>query len=79
MGVISPDKHDVFFSYATLDNRMYRGWIDKFRLDLKERVQISLEQKGYKYDIDQFDFFIDHQGLPANGELAKEITDAIEG
>ena len=78
MGIINPDQHDVFISYASLDNALYRGWIKQFQTDLKERTHIELSDEGHKYDLDQLDFFFDQETMPANGEIAGELIDAIK-
>ena len=62
MGIIAEDHHDVFFSYATIDNRLHDNWIKDFRDDLKTRVLIEMNAnvQGFKdLDLDQIDFFID--------------------
>ena len=81
MGIIAEDHHDVFFSYATIDNRLHDNWIKDFRDDLKTRVLIEMNAnvQGFKdLDLDQIDFFIDYQGIPANGGLVDAIVAAIK-
>ena len=81
MGIIAEDHHDVFFSYATIDNRLHDNWIKDFRDDLKTRVLIEMNAnaQGFKNpDLDQIDFFIDYQGIPANGGLVDAIVAAIK-
>ena len=81
MGIIAEDHHDVFFSYATIDNRLHDNWIKDFRDDLKTRVLIEMNAnvEGFKdLDLDQIDFFIDYQGIPANGGLVDAIVAAIK-
>jgi len=78
MGIIAKNQHDVFFSYATLDNDMQDNWVKDFREDLRRRVLLELRSGSYKdLDLDQIDFFIDDKGLPANGGLMDELVDAI--
>jgi hypothetical protein len=79
MGIIDKDQHDVFFSYATLDNELQSNWIKDFRDDLKKRVCLQLKTNESKeVDLDHIDFFIDVKGLPANGGLVDELKDAIK-
>jgi hypothetical protein len=79
MGIIAKDHHDVFFSYATIDNRFHDNWIKEFRDDLKTRVLVEMNAQDFKdLDLDQIDFFIDYQGIPANGGLVDEIIVAIK-
>src|SRR5215204_1682565 len=79
MGIIAKDHHDVFFSYATIDNRFHDNWIKEFRDDLKTRVLVEINAQDFKdIDLDQIDFFIDYQGLPANGGLVDAIVAAIK-
>jgi len=80
MGFIAKEQHDVFFSYATLDNELQSNWVKDFREDLKKRVLLELRvMPGFKeLDLDQLDFFIDDKGLPANGGLVDELIDAIK-
>src|SRR5262245_35445210 len=78
MGIIAKDQHDVFFSYATLDNELQSNWVKDFRDDLKKRVVLQLKSNGFNdADLDQIDFFIDDKGMPANGGLMDELIDAI--
>src|SRR6266436_6252416 len=49
MGFIAKEQHDVFFSYATLDNDLQSNWVKDFREDLKTRVLLELKAiPGFK-------------------------------
>jgi hypothetical protein len=80
MGFVAKEQHDVFFSYATLDNDLQDNWVKNFREALKSRVLLELKaMPDFKeIDRDQLDFFIDDKGLPANGGLVDELIDAIK-
>ena len=79
MGIIAKDQHDVFFSYATLDNDLQSNWVKDFRDDLRKRVLLELKSGPYQdIDLDQIDFFIDDKGIPANGGLVDELIEAIK-
>ena len=78
MGIIDKDHHDVFFSYATLDNELQSDWVKNFHDDLKKRVRLELKSSGFNdIDLDQIAFFIDARGMPANGGLVDELIKAI--
>jgi hypothetical protein len=84
MGIINNDHYDAFFSYAHDDDSYHDGWVHDFHEELEKKYGELLRKKISDYPIlrkvseREPKFFIDNNGLPANGELTHELEDAIK-
>src|SRR5262245_66151894 len=82
--IIYIDHYDAFFSYAHDDNSFYDGWVHFFHKELEKKYGEFLRRKISDYPIlrnvseREPKFFIDQEGLPANGELVHELEESIE-
>jgi hypothetical protein len=77
MGLIKPEHHDAFISYASRDNVAYGELVRGVRDDLAKKFTARFAG-GSPNAVAEF--FIDQTGMPANGlpseELRKEVTAA---
>jgi hypothetical protein len=77
MGLIKPEHHDAFISYASRDNGAYGELVRGVRDDLAKKFTARFA--GGSPNV-VAEFFIDQTGMPANGlpseELRKEVTAA---
>jgi hypothetical protein len=78
MGILRNSRWDAFSSYSGLDDKLYRGWIKDFTIELKTRVHLLLQQKGYRFGLDELEFFFDKESMPANGPLEEELIKHIK-
>lgn len=76
MGILDKNGWDVFCSYSRLDNELHHNWIKEFTGRLKRRVQILLQNNGYKFP-EELAFFFDTESMPANGPLESELLDKV--
>lgn len=71
--------HDAFFSYAHVDNQVHGDFIRQFRKLLIHRIEARLKINYPGSDVakDGLDFFIDHEGLPANGDVSEILKSHV--
>ena len=78
MGILEKDGWDVFSSYSSLDNDLYRNWVKDFSNALKLRVYLELRDKEYLVNLDELAFFFDTESMPANGPLENELNEKVK-
>ena len=72
----TPLNYDVFISYATADNALYRGYIDNFRADLRDKLKshpLLSDLRGREPEI-----FIDTESLARTGSIIQALEQAID-
>jgi tetratricopeptide (TPR) repeat protein len=76
MGLIKPEHHDAFISYASRDNVAYGELVRGVRDDLATKFTARFASEANalaEFFIDQTGFFIDQTGMPANGLPSEEL------
>jgi hypothetical protein len=71
--------HDAFFSYSNADNAAHNEFVTDFRNMLKKVVaaRLRLQFPKVKFVDEMLDFFIDHEGLPANGPISDSLREHV--
>ena len=71
--------HDAFFSYSNADNAAHNQFVTDFRNMLKKLVAARLRLKfpKVKFVDEILDFFIDQEGLPANGPISDGLREHV--
>lgn len=77
MGIILPDRHDVFFSYARDDNVLADDVVNAFLIYTKRRLEAELRRRINRPALAEADIFMDQHGLPANGDLSDELRISV--
>lgn len=77
MGIVHPDWHDAFISYAHSDNVLHDDLVGHFRHELTRKLQAELKERMRLSVQREVDLFMDRDGLPANGDLTDELRRAI--
>jgi hypothetical protein len=75
MGLLQPNHHDAFLSYAHDDDILTDGQIHQIRALLQERFEAKMRQKVSQ--VSPADIFMDKTGLPKNGDLTSELEKAV--
>ncbi len=77
MAYVSEFQHDVFISYAVLDNDgpygEKRGWVQAFEERLKALIKREVGQRGTVVDV-----WLDRKRLACGDAFVDEIRDALE-
>jgi len=80
VGIIDPNKHDAFFSYAHLDSEARANLVPKFCTALKTKIKHEITGDRPDLGNKDVDLFLDTKDLEKTGEvdgrLTKHIRDA---
>jgi hypothetical protein len=76
VGIIYPNRHDVFISYAHDDNKRHSNYVTNFRDQLLEMFGAEMRSRVQKSA--DADIFIDEDGLPLNGPLSSQIEAEVQ-
>ena len=77
MGIVFPNSYDAFISYANSDNVLHDDVVGHFRSELSRKLQVELKERLRHAEGREVDFFMDRDGLPANGDLSDTLRTAI--
>jgi hypothetical protein len=75
LGIIVSECYDVFLSYARDDNVLHDDAVSIFQSYLKPRMEAEFRLRFRTPR--EVEVFMDRDGLPANGDLSEELSDAI--
>ena len=74
MGIIDPNKHDAFLSYARLDNEDRNGLIERIRDKLEKKIKSRIIKKRYDLKGREVSIFRDKDNLEKSGEIADQLA-----